>query len=132
MLRNVVAVKVLDTYRLTLEFDDHVSGEVDIAAMVPFRGVFELLAEPDYFAQVRVDAELGTICWPNGADIDADVLYSAITGLAPQFDVVSTDPEAYARRWQALVANPEVQRLLHEMPRADRHEASTPLVETNA
>jgi hypothetical protein len=29
-----------------------------------------------YVTQVRVDPELGTICWPNSADLDADVLYA--------------------------------------------------------
>jgi hypothetical protein len=32
------------------------------------------------FAKVRVDPELGTIVWPNGADLDPDVLYAEITG----------------------------------------------------
>ena len=29
------------------------------------------------FRAVRVDEELGTIVWPNGADIDPDVLYGS-------------------------------------------------------
>ncbi len=30
--------------------------------------------DPALFRSVRVDAELGTIVWPNGADLDPDVL----------------------------------------------------------
>jgi len=30
------------------------------------------------FGQVRVDEEIGTIAWPNGADLDPDVIYEAI------------------------------------------------------
>ena len=35
----------------------------------------ELRSNPDLFAQVFVDEELGTIAWPNSADMDADVLH---------------------------------------------------------
>lgn len=45
-----------------------------------FRRVFEPLRDPGYFRQVRVHPELFVICWPNGADIDSDVLYSLATG----------------------------------------------------
>ena len=35
-----------------------------------------LLADDDVlFAQVRVDPETGTVAWPNGADLDPDVLH---------------------------------------------------------
>jgi hypothetical protein len=42
--------------------------------------VFDPLRDPAWFAQVRVDPELGTVVWPNGADLDADVLYGRLTG----------------------------------------------------
>ena len=40
-------------------------------------GVFAPLQDPAYFARVSVDADAGTIVWPNGADLDPDVLYEA-------------------------------------------------------
>jgi len=80
MLHDVRRVEVLEAHRLRLGFDDGAEGDVDIASLVRFEGVFAPLRETVYFARVRVDPELGTICWPNGADIDPEVLYSAATG----------------------------------------------------
>lgn len=80
MLKDVTAVEPLDNWQLYLQFEDGVEGVVTLTRLVPLTGVFAPLRQPDYFAQVRVDPELGTICWPNGADIDPDVLYSEITG----------------------------------------------------
>ena len=39
------------------------------------RPLFGSLRDPHVFRQVRVDADLGTLVWPNGADIDPNVLY---------------------------------------------------------
>ena len=39
--------------------------------------MFVALQDPDVFAQVTVDVEAGTIVWPNGVDLDPDVLYEA-------------------------------------------------------
>jgi hypothetical protein len=79
----IVEVIPSGEFRLTLRFDDGRRGDVDIAAMIPFDGVFARLTDPAYFARVRVDAESGTIVWPNGADLDPLVLYAAATGQSP-------------------------------------------------
>ena len=80
MLVDIVGVTVLDGHKLRLRFQDGVEGVVDLDALVAWDGVFEPLQDPARFAEVRVDPELGTICWPNGADLDPDVLYSLVTG----------------------------------------------------
>lgn len=79
MIVDVVRVEVLEGCCLRLGFDDGTDGVVDIARLVPFEGVFAPLEDPVVFAQVRVAAELGTIVWPNGADIDPTVLHERAT-----------------------------------------------------
>jgi hypothetical protein len=79
MLKDITSAKALGDYRLQLRFEDGVEGVVDLAKRVSFRGVFEPLRDAAYFAQVRVDPELGTAVWPNGADLDPDVLYADVT-----------------------------------------------------
>jgi hypothetical protein len=80
MLKDIVKVKPLKDFHLHLEFEDGAKGEVDIRKLVKFRGVFEALKDESFFAQVDVNPEWGTIFWPNGADLDPDVLYSMVTG----------------------------------------------------
>jgi len=80
MLRDVTRVKHLGEHRIWVRFDDGVEGELDLRPMLSFRGVFAPLLQPDYFSQVRVNSDLGTICWPNEADVDPVVLYARVTG----------------------------------------------------
>lgn len=81
MLKDVVAVEALEPYRLRLVFEDGVAGEVDVARLVPFEGVFAALSDSASFRAVRVEPEAGTVVWPNGADLDPDVLYAEVTGV---------------------------------------------------
>jgi hypothetical protein len=81
MLRDVVSVQPLSGHRLRVTFDDGVEGVIDVAQMVQFTGVFEPLRDPAFFDQVKVNPELGTVQWPNEADLDTDVLYAKVTGV---------------------------------------------------
>ena len=82
MLRDVVSVQALPEHRLRVTFDDGIEGVVDVAQLVTFTDVFEPLSDPAFFAKVTVDPELGTVSWPNNADLDSDVLYAKVAGVA--------------------------------------------------
>jgi len=86
MLRDVVSVQPLSDHRLRVTFDDGVEGIVNVRDLVQLTGVFKPLEDAAFFSQVKVNAELGTVCWPNDADLDSDVLYSKVTGAPiPQY-----------------------------------------------
>jgi len=80
MLSQIVEARPLEGYRIYLRFEDGARGVVDLLKTIRLEGVFAPLRERSYFEQVRVHPEMGTICWPNGADLDPDVLHAAITG----------------------------------------------------
>jgi len=67
-------VETLDGFRVRLSLTDGSTREVDLRPYL--KGpVFEPVRnDPAYFRAVRVDEELGTIVWPNGTDIDPNVL----------------------------------------------------------
>ena len=71
----IKSVDVLQGLRVRLGFTDGTYGELDLEPYL--RGpIFEpLLNDRALFASVRVDPEARTIVWPNGADMDPDVLY---------------------------------------------------------
>ena len=70
----VTDVAVLDGFRVRLTFTDGAEKEVDLE---PYLNgpIFEPLKDTARFREISVDQELGTIVWPNGADICPDVLY---------------------------------------------------------
>jgi Protein of unknown function (DUF2442) len=69
------SVKPLEGFVLRLSFDDGTTRDVDLEGEL-WGPVFEpLRADRELFREVRVDEELGTIVWPNGADMDPDVLH---------------------------------------------------------
>lgn len=76
---DVISVRPAGGFELRLRFEDGTEGDVDLEAVVgKFAGVFEPLRRPTYFARVRVNRSLGTIQWPNGADIAPETLYDAL------------------------------------------------------
>jgi hypothetical protein len=79
MLKDIISVQVRHPHQLHLRFEDGVEGLVDLTQIIEFSGVFAPLRDPDYFATVQVNPEIGTIVWSNGADLDPDVLYAIVT-----------------------------------------------------
>ena len=74
IVREIIQARVVKDYTVELVFDDLKKGRVDLKKFMG-RGVFRDLLKKEKFKQLRVDAELGTICWPNGADIAPETLY---------------------------------------------------------
>ena len=71
----VSAVQPLQGFVLRVTFTDGSQRDIDVDKYL--RGpIFEpLRRDPSLFRSVSVDPELRTLVWPNGADIDPDVLY---------------------------------------------------------
>ena len=72
----VHAVAVPRDFVLRVEFDDGTSREVDLRDEL-WGQMFEPLRDPGVFRKVAVHSESGTVVWPNGADLDSDVLYGS-------------------------------------------------------
>ena len=72
---DVVGVAVIRPHTMRLLFSDGVVRDIEYR---PGQGRGSLIApldDPAYFAQVRVDAEAGTVVWPNGLDLAPEVLH---------------------------------------------------------
>ena len=74
----VVHAEPLPGYRLKVRFVDGVEGVVDASGMIlgSKPGVFEVLRDPDAFAQVRL--EDGVVTWPGDLDLARDAMYDEI------------------------------------------------------
>jgi len=91
-MRRISKVKVLPGYRLKLEFDDGVSGIVDLSEAVG-KGVFALWRDPVVFEQVRIGSS-GELVWGDQVDLCPDALYLKVTGKKPEdiFPVLRNQP----------------------------------------
>lgn len=73
-LHDVIDYAFIKAYTLRVRFDDGAERVIDFAPIL-IGPLFGPLRNPSLFRQVRVDADLGTLVWPTGADIDPSVLY---------------------------------------------------------
>ena len=61
-------------YRILVAFEDGTRREIDLEGEL-WGEMFEPLRNPETFRSFRLDAELHTIVWPNGADLAPEFLY---------------------------------------------------------
>jgi Protein of unknown function (DUF2442) len=77
MMPRVVKVAPLPKHQLHVEFDDGVSGTIDLSGELDGE-VFQPLRDESVFRQVTVE-EFGAVCWPNGRDLAPDAMHSELT-----------------------------------------------------
>jgi Protein of unknown function (DUF2442) len=70
----IKGVRAADGYRLRVVFQDGYIGEVDLQPLFekPRGPLAEAFQDPAFFAKVSVESNAAA--WPNGYDIDPDVL----------------------------------------------------------
>ena len=74
MIPRVTEAPHVRDFVVLVRFQDGVQGEVNLEPQL-YGEVFEPLKDPQYFRQFRVDADLHTLVWPNGADFAPEFLY---------------------------------------------------------
>ena len=74
MLVRVTSVECVGPRAVRVSFDDDTTKEIDLSDEL-WGEVFEPLRDPDFFRQVTLNEETGTIEWPNGADLAPSFLH---------------------------------------------------------
>lgn len=77
MLPRIVEARYVVGKTVWLRFADGAEGEVDLTAEIQGE-VFEPLLSNEYFCSFKLDPELKTLVWPNGADFAPEFLRSAL------------------------------------------------------
>jgi len=70
----ITEVKYIADYRLRLQFEDGRTRVVDLAEHLT-GDVFEPLKDRRLFKTARLNPDLDTVVWDNGADMSPDFLY---------------------------------------------------------
>lgn len=82
-IHRVETFEIIGPYTLKVGFEDGTSQTINFEPIL--RGeLLSPLRNPDLFRQVRIDVEVHTLVWPNGADFDPATLHDWPT-LANEF-----------------------------------------------
>ena len=73
MLPCIVYARHDGDYRVWLRFSDGAEGTIDLESELT-GPLFEPLKNPGLFSKLRLDPELRTLAWPNGADLAPEFL----------------------------------------------------------
>jgi hypothetical protein len=77
VLIEVTSVEALDNFCLRLAFNDGAAGVVDVKPFL-WGEQFEPLLDPARFKEVFLDEGMGTIAWPNHADLAPEALHERL------------------------------------------------------
>jgi len=74
---DVIEARQVGEFVLRIKFRDGTEGEIDLKPELA-GPVFEPLQDPEQFKLFRVDPELCTVAWPNGADFAPEFLHDHV------------------------------------------------------
>ena len=77
MIIHVKEARYLHDYIIWVRFSDGTSGEVDLKDTL-WGPIFIPLRNLDEFKKFRVDPEMETLAWENGADLAPEYLYGLV------------------------------------------------------
>ena len=78
MFLHVREAKHLRDYTVWIRFNDGAEGEMDLESELEGE-VFGPLRDKELFRRFRVDPEIETLVWENGADLAPEFLYERMT-----------------------------------------------------
>ena len=70
----VISFEILAPYTLRVRFDDKTEQIINFQSILAGE-LYKPLRDLDLFNQVRIDPEVHTLVWPNGADFDPATLH---------------------------------------------------------
>lgn len=92
-LSRVTSFQIVGAYKLQITFHDRTEQTIDFEPILAGE-LYRPLRDLHLFNQVRIDPEVHTLVWPNGADFDPATLHDwphrkeALTELAKRWDLL--------------------------------------------
>jgi hypothetical protein len=94
-LYRVTSFERVGAHALRVEFDDGSRQTIEFSPVLAGE-LYGPLRDPEFFGQVRLDPEVHTLVWPNGADFDPATLHD--------WPLFADELSTRARAWAAAPA----------------------------
>ncbi len=98
LICRVIGFEITGPYTLRIAFDDGMVQEINFEPVLE-GPVYGMLRDEELFKQVRIDTEVHTLVWPNGADFDPETLYN--------WTKYADEMKRMAERWATMMAKVE-------------------------
>src|SRR3954463_8714532 len=98
-IHRVLGFRIEGPYTLRVRFEDHSEQVIDFRPVLAGE-LFGPLRDPSVFNRVRLDPEVHTLVWPNGADFDPAPLHDwpthadALAARAKEWELAPTRKQA--------------------------------------
>ena len=90
-IHKIISFKIAGDYTLELTFEDSKKKKINFLPVL-FGEIYSPLRNIEIFNKVRIDPEVHTLVWENGADFDPSILYD--------WDKYSDELSLRAKKWE--------------------------------